>query len=89
MEKNKHIITILGSAGGVANAILSILNNSVQDEKDPIYQVMNNCVIHLIDNEQKEASVYALSYPHLKDKFIYHEFNLKDTELFNYGVKLF
>lgn len=87
MEKNKHIITILGSAGGVANGILSILNNSVQDEKDPIYHVMNNCVIHLIDHEQKEANVYSLSYPHLKDKFIYHEFNLKDTEIFKHHLK--
>jgi homospermidine synthase len=82
MEKNKHIITILGSSGGVANGILSILNNSIQDEKDPIHHVMNNCIIHLIDCEQKEASVYSLSHPHLKDKFIYHEFDLKDTEQF-------
>lgn len=82
MEKNKHIITILGSSGGVANGILSILNNSIQDENDPIHHVMNNCTIHLIDCEQKEASAYSLSYPHLKDKFIYHEFDLKDTEQF-------
>jgi homospermidine synthase len=82
MENTKHIITILGSAGGVANGVLSILNNSLLDEKDPIHHVMNNCLIHLIDHEQKEASVYSLSYPHLKDKFIYHEFDLKDTDRF-------
>ncbi|HSO57176.1 MAG TPA: saccharopine dehydrogenase NADP-binding domain-containing protein [Paenisporosarcina sp.] len=87
MEKNKHIITILGSAGGAANGVLSILNNSVQDEKDPIHHVMNNCIIHLIDYEQKEATVYSLSYPHLKDKFIYHEFDLKDTEQFKEHLK--
>lgn len=82
MEKNKHIITILGSSGGVANGFLSILNNSIQDDKDPIYYVMNNCIIHLIDYKQKEASVFSLSYPHLKDRFIYHEFDLKDTKQF-------
>ena len=82
MNNTKHVITILGSAGGVANGILSILDNSMQDQQDPINEVMNNCCIHLIDHEQKEASDYALSYPHLQDKFVYHEFDLRDTEQF-------
>lgn len=88
MNHNKIIITILGSAGGVANGILSILNNSVQDEKDPIYREVNNCIIHLIDNQQKDASIYSLSFPNLKDKLITHEFNLKDTAQFtNHLIK--
>lgn len=82
MNNTKHVITILGSAGGVANGILSILDNSVQDKQDPLNGVVNNCCIHLIDHEQKEASHFALSYPHLQDKFVYHEFNLRDTEQF-------
>lgn len=82
MENNKQIITLLGSAGGVANGILSILNNSVQDEQDPIHHEINNCIIHLIDHNPKEASFFHQSYPHLKNLFVFHEFNLKDTERF-------
>ncbi|HLG27185.1 MAG TPA: hypothetical protein VI423_05315 [Paenisporosarcina sp.] len=70
MHHNKIIITILGSAGGVANGILSILNNSAQDEQDPIYREVNNCIIHLIDNQQKDESIYSLSYPHIKDNYL-------------------
>ena len=88
MNQNKTIISILGSAGGVANGILSILNNSAQDEKDPIHREVKDCIIHLIDNQQKEESIYSLSYPHLKGKFITHEFDLKDTAQFtNHLIK--
>lgn len=82
MTYTKHVITILGSAGGVANGILSILNNSMQDQQDAINGVMNDCCIHLIDHVQKEVSDYALSYPNLKDKFVIHEFDLRDNEQF-------
>jgi len=82
MENIKQIITILGSAGGVANGVLSILNKSVQDKNDPIHHFMNQCIIHLIDHKQKDKSFYYHSYPHLKDQFVLHEFDLKDTEKF-------
>jgi homospermidine synthase len=82
LKDNHHIITILGSAGGVANGILSILNRSVQDEKDPIHHIMNTCYIHLIDNVQKEASIYSQSFPLLKDQLIFHEYDLKNIEKF-------
>ncbi|MBW9235632.1 hypothetical protein JQK62_26255, partial [Leptospira santarosai] len=72
----------MGSAGGVAHGILSILNNSMLDQHDPINKIMNECCIHLIDHVQKDASEYALSFPNLNDKFIIHEFNLRDTEQF-------
>jgi len=87
MENSKQIITILGSAGGVADGILSILNNSAQDEKDPIHHIIINCSIHLIDNKQKDASFYHHSYPHVKDKFLFHEFDLKDIEQFKDHLK--
>lgn len=86
-NNNKQIITILGSSGGVANGILSILNNSALDKKDPIHRLINNCIIHLIDYKQKEASYYCHSYPHLKDKFVLHEFDLKDTKQFKDHLK--
>jgi len=85
--ENKHIITILGSAGGVANAILSILNISAQNENDPIHHVIKNCKLHLIDNKQNENSIYNLSFPHLRDQFVFHEFDLKDINRFKNHLK--
>lgn len=87
MSNENHVITILGSAGGVANGILSILNNSAQDETDPIHHVIKDCIIHLIDYEQKETSHYFLSFPQLKEKLIFHEFNLRDTDQFTAHLK--
>ncbi len=75
-------MTILGSAGGAANALLSILNQAAQDKKDPIHHLINNCLLHLIDANQKEPSYYNGTYPHLKDQCTCHEFDLKDTEYF-------
>ena len=46
-------ITILGSGGGVAKAILAILNQSVLDKNDPIYQILINTKLHLIDIKPK------------------------------------
>ena len=39
MNKNHTIFTIVGSSGGVAKSILSILNKSVLDKKDPIHHI--------------------------------------------------
>lgn len=33
--------TILGSSGGVAKAVLAILNQSVQDKNDPIHPILS------------------------------------------------
>ena len=37
---NQPSITILGSGGGVAKAILSILNQAVQDKNDPLHGLL-------------------------------------------------
>lgn len=87
MKEHRHIITILGSAGGVANGILSILNKSALNETDPLHHIMNKCLIHLIDYEQKDASIYSQSFPHLQDQFILHTFDLKDTKQFTDHLK--
>ncbi len=39
MKDNNTVITILGSGGGVAKSILSILNKSVLDVDDPIHHI--------------------------------------------------
>lgn len=82
MQDNQTVITILGSAGGVAKSILSILNKSVDDKKDPIYNFINNSKIHLIDYKQKKETYYNRLFPNLKDRFELHQFDLKDTTNF-------
>ncbi|MEK4485586.1 S-adenosylmethionine decarboxylase related protein [Psychrobacillus sp. FSL H8-0484] len=80
--KQKTVITILGSAGGVAKSILSILNKSVLDEKDPIYPIIHKSKIHLIDYKQKKKTYYISLFPNLKDQIELHQFDLKDTTNF-------
>ena len=87
MQIIKHVITILGSAGGVSNAVLSILNKSAQDVNDPIHQQIKECTFHLIDSKPVVASSYHQSFPNLKKQFIFHEFDLKDTKKFKDHLK--
>lgn len=82
MQTIKHVISVLGSAGGVANAIFSILNKSGQDVNDPIHQQIKVCTFHLIDCKQVVAPTYYHSFPNMKDQFFFHEFDLKDIEKF-------
>ncbi len=82
MNDNKKTITVLGSAGGVAKAILSILNHSAIDRSDPIHPFISNCLIHLIDHKQKEEKYFNKLFPHLQGQFVCHQFDLKDTEKF-------
>jgi hypothetical protein len=80
--KTKAIITILGSAGGVAKSVLSILNKSVQDKEDPIHNVIRDAVIYLIDHNQKESSYYSALFPHLFNQFRIMNFDLHNLPLF-------
>ena len=57
------------------------------DQKDPIHHILNQSVIHLIDNEQKDASFYSNSFPQLKNHFVFHEFDLKETQHFTNHLK--
>ncbi|UXH42605.1 S-adenosylmethionine decarboxylase related protein [Rossellomorea vietnamensis] len=82
MLKTKAIITILGSAGGVAKSVLSILNKSVQDHEDPIHNVIRDAVIYLIDHNQKESSYYSALFPHLFNQFRIMNFDLHNLPLF-------
>ena len=74
LKKQHYVMTILGSAGGVANGILSILNKSAINQNDPLHHIMNKCEIHLIDYEQKDASTYSKSFSQLKGQFVLHSF---------------
>ena len=50
---NSLSITLLGSAGGAAKAVLAILNQAIVNEKDPIYEVIKNVTFYLVDIKQK------------------------------------
>lgn len=80
MKDHQTVISIFGSAGGVAKSILSILNHSASDTKDSIHQFIANSTIHLIDHKQKDPLYYQSLFPHLTKRMNYHQFDLKDKE---------
>jgi homospermidine synthase len=78
----KTVITILGSAGGAAKAVLSLLDKATNDQKNPIHSFLKNCKLHLIDQTQKEEKYYSDNFPHLENKVKLHQFNLSNTNIF-------
>ncbi|QDQ00237.1 S-adenosylmethionine decarboxylase related protein [Lysinibacillus fusiformis] len=73
-------ITILGSCGGVAKALLSILNKTVQDKNAPINAVIERSFIHLIDKKQISKKTFEELYPNLKDQLVVHQLDLNDKK---------
>lgn len=82
MTNNGLVLTILGSSGGVAKSILSILNKSAKDKNDPIHPFVKTSEIHLLDIKQKKKSYYQQLFPHLSKQFVYHQLDLRDLDLF-------
>jgi len=80
--KKDAVITLLGSSGGVAKAVLSIFNKVIQDQDDPIHHVLIKTRFHLIDIKQKELSYFESFLPQLIDRITFHEMNLNDLKLF-------
>lgn len=80
MDNYQTVITLLGSSGGVAKSILSILNKSAVDQRDPIHSYISGCTIHLIDIKQKEENYYSRLFPNLFKRFVFHQFDLKDSK---------
>lgn len=80
--KHSFSITLLGSGGGAAKAVLAVLNQSVVNINDPIYSVIKDLKFHLVDIKQKEKNYYDELFPNLKDKFFLHEINLQNSVLF-------
>lgn len=76
------VITLLGSAGGVARAMLTILNRSARDRKDPIHHLIRRCTLCLIDHKQKDIEYYHAHFPNLKERIHLLEFDLADTARF-------
>lgn len=82
MTQSQLTLSLLGSGGGVAKAILALLNQTAQDEKDPIHSYIKNCTIHLIDMDQKPLSYYSSFCNALQNKLVLHEFDLGESSLF-------
>lgn len=77
-----HNFSVLGSAGGVAKAILAILNKSAQDKADPIHALIVNSKFHLIDSKQKKLDYYKNLFPNLQNNLCIYNFDLKKTLMF-------
>ncbi|MGE7092278.1 saccharopine dehydrogenase NADP-binding domain-containing protein [Lysinibacillus sp. NPDC048646] len=73
-------ITILGSGGGVAKALLSILNKTVRDKSAPINAAIERSFIHLIDKKQISKKSFEELYPNLKDQLVVHQLDLNDKK---------
>ncbi len=82
MDKNA-VITLLGSSGGVAKAVLSIFNKAFQDQDDPLYPILHGASFHLIDLKQKDASYFENIIPFLMERVTFHEMNLNNLDSFN------
>ena len=81
-NKRQASITILGSSGGAAKAILSILNQAVIDKNDPLHVELVTSTIHLIDIQQKTLHYFENLYPNLSNQIYLYEQDLKNLTLF-------
>ncbi len=84
---NSLSITLLGSAGGAAKAVLAILNQAIANEKDPIYEVLKNAKFHLVDIKQKDRTYYDELFSNLKGRLYLYEINLQNVVEFKQHLK--
>lgn len=82
MKKPRTVITILGSAGGVAKAILSVLEKSLGDARDPIHSFILHSKILLIDLNQQDVAYYSSFMPRLIQQASLYQFDLTNLERF-------
>ena len=79
-QNSSPVISILGSGGGVAKSLLSILNIASQDKEDPLNYFINSSKLHLIDLKQKPLSYYSEHFPNLKNKINLYEFDVNKVD---------
>lgn len=83
----KTVISVLGSSGGVAKALLSILNRTIQDQNDPIHSFIKDSQIHLIDLKQRDESYYKQLFPALISQASLHQFDANKTNVLKKHLK--
>lgn len=79
--------SVLGSAGGVSKALLSILNKTAEDENDPIHSFVINLKLHLVDNQEKNIDYYKNLFPYLAKNLSVYKFDLKNSTEFTKHLK--
>jgi homospermidine synthase len=75
-------ITILGSGGGVAKAFLAFLNQSAQDDSDPLAPIISKARLNLVDYRQKPAEYYAQVCPSLMARITLYQLDLAQVDDF-------
>jgi homospermidine synthase len=80
LDPKEVVISIFGSSGGVARAVLAILNRSVSDVHDPLHDYMTHCQIHLVDLKEQQLDYYKTYAPNLVDRLSLHQLDLKNIE---------
>lgn len=74
--------TLLGSGGGLAKAVLSVLNKAIIDSNDPLYAILSHTELHLIDINQRKPLYYSDLYPNLFSRLHLHQLDLTDLQAF-------
>ncbi|MCA1318548.1 S-adenosylmethionine decarboxylase related protein [Bacillus tianshenii] len=87
MKEEKVVLSLLGSAGGVAKSILTLLNHSAKDTKDPIHSFISKAKIYLLDYKQKDATYYQKLFPNLFNQFTILDFDLRNITLFTQHLR--
>lgn len=74
--------TLLGSSGGLAKSVLSLLNAAIADVNDPLYTILTQAKLHLIDLKQRDPLYYSDMYPNLFAQLQLHQMDLNDLPAF-------
>jgi saccharopine dehydrogenase-like NADP-dependent oxidoreductase len=75
-------LTLLGSSGGLATAVLALLNAAVTDIDDPMQAILANTKLHLIDIQQLKPQYFASLYPNLFTQIHLHQMDLRNLQDF-------
>ncbi|UVI30830.1 S-adenosylmethionine decarboxylase related protein [Paenibacillus spongiae] len=81
MNQQRLTIALLGSGGGVAKAVLALLNRSAGDSSSPLHRHLAHCRIHCVDLKQRPKAYYREHCPLLSRDMSLHTLDANDTSL--------
>jgi homospermidine synthase len=82
MSESMNSFTLLGSCGGLAKAVLALLNKAIATHDDPLQAILKKTKLHLIDMKQQKPQYYSSLYPNLFSQIHLHQLDLKDLQAF-------
>jgi len=82
MIDSSQAVTLLGSGGGLAQAVLALLDKAVASEDDPLRDRLRSGVLHLIDVRPQRMEDFASRYPNLAPRIRLHKLDLRQTDAF-------